>query len=184
MGKTNRGAIWLDRELTSPYEYYQYWVNIDDGDVKRFLSYFTFLPMYKIEELSRLKGEDLRRSKDVLAYEATKICHGKEAADRARSAARNLFGQKVIKDIGEIPAYSVRGDDLGNGIEAYILFKETGLCKTRGEARRLISQGGAYVNGKRVPSFETIVGIDDIQDNIILLRAGKKNYLKVNIQDP
>ncbi len=184
MGKTNRGAIWLDRELTSPYEYYQYWVNIDDGDVKRFLSYFTFLPMYKIEELSRLKGEDLRRSKDVLAYEATKICHGKEAADRARSAARNLFGQKVIKDIGEIPAYSVRGDDLGKGIEAYILFKETGLCKTRGEARRLISQGGAYVNGKRVPSFETIVGIDDIQDNIILLRAGKKNYLKVNIQDP
>jgi tyrosyl-tRNA synthetase len=78
----------------------------------------------------------------------------------------------------------VRGDDLGKGIEAYILFKETGLCKTRGEARRLISQGGAYVNGKRVPSFETIVGIDDIQDNIILLRAGKKNYLKVNIQDP
>lgn len=184
MGKTNRGAIWLDRELTSPYEYYQYWVNIDDGDVKRFLSYFTFLPMYKIDELSRLKGEDLRSSKDVLAYEATKICHGKEAADRARSAARNLFGQKVIKDIGEIPAYSMRGDDLGNGIEAYILFKETGLCKTRGEARRLISQGGAYVNGKRVPSFETIVGIDDIQDNIILLRAGKKNYLKVNIQDP
>jgi tyrosyl-tRNA synthetase len=184
MGKTNRGAIWLDRELTSPYEYYQYWVNIDDGDVKRFLSYFTFLPMYKIEELSQLKGEDLRRSKDVLAYEATKICHGKEAADRARSAARNLFGQKVIKDIGEIPAYSMSGDDLGKGIEAYILFKETGLCKTRGEARRLISQGGAYVNGKRVPSFETIVGIDDIQDNIILLRAGKKNYLKVDIQDP
>jgi len=183
MGKTNRGAIWLDHELTSPYEYYQYWVNIDDRDVKRFLSYFTFLPMHKIKELSRLKGEDLRKSKDVLAYEATKICHGQEAADKARSAARRLFSQRVIRDTELIPTYSMAIDDLGKGIEAYILFKETGLCKTRGEARRLISQGGAYINRKRVPSFETIVGIDDIQDNIILLRAGKKNYLKVYIQD-
>jgi len=183
MGKTNRGAIWLDHELTSPYEYYQYWVNIDDRDVRRFLSYFTFLPMHKIEELSRLRGKDLRKSKDVLAYEATRICHGQEAADKARSAARKLFSQRVIKDIELVPAYSMTSDDLGKGIEAYILFKEAGLCKTRGEARRLISQGGAYVNGKRVPSLETIVGIDDIQDNIILLRAGKKNYLKVYIQD-
>jgi len=183
MGKTNRGAIWLDHELTSPYEYYQYWVNRDDKDVKRFLSYFTFLPIEEIEELSRLKGEDLRKAKDALAYEATKICHGQDAADRARSAARQLFSEKAVGEIGEIPAYSMTSDDLGKGIEAYILFRETGLCKTRGEARRLISQGGAYVNGKRVPSFETIVGADDIRNNVILLRAGKKSYLKVRIQD-
>jgi len=183
MGKTNRGAIWLDHELTSPYEYYQYWVNRDDKDVKRFLSYFTFLPIDEIEELSRLKGEDLRKAKDALAYEATKICHGQDAADRARSAARQLFSAKAVGDIGEIPAYSMTSDDLREGIEAYILFRETGLCKTRGEARRLISQGGAYVNGKRVPSFETIVGADDIRNNVILLRAGKKSYLKVRIQD-
>jgi tyrosyl-tRNA synthetase len=183
MGKTNRGAIWLDHELTSPYEYYQYWVNIDDRDVRRFLSYFTFLPMHEIEELSRLKGANLRKAKDTLAYEATKICHGQEAANKARSAARHLFSQKDIKDIEAIPTYFTTSDDLGKGIEAYILFKETGLCKTRGEARRLISQKGAYINGKRVPSFEKIVGPDDIRDNIILLRAGKKNYLKVHIQD-
>jgi len=183
MGKTNRGAIWLDPELTSPYEYSQYWVNTDDRDVRRFLSYFTFLPMHEIEGLSRLKGENLRKAKDVLAYEATKICHGQEAANKARSAARQLFSQKVIKDIEAIPTYLTTSDDLGEGIEAYILFKETGLCKTRSEARRLISQRGAYINGKRVQSFETIVGPDDIRDNIILLRAGKKNYLKVYIQD-
>ncbi len=175
--------MWLDRELTSPYEYYQYWVNIDDRDVKRFLSFFTFLPLHEIEELTRLQGEDLRRAKDVLAYEATRICHGREAAEKARSAARELFSQNAVKDIEAIPTYAMRGDEFGRGIEAYILFQEAGLCRTRGEARRLISQGGAYVNGKRVPSIETIIGLDDIRDNIILLRAGKKSYLKVYIQD-
>jgi tyrosyl-tRNA synthetase len=183
MGKTNRGAVWLDGELTSPYEYYQYWINIDDRDVKRFLSFFTFLPTDEIEELSRLQGQDLRTAKEVLAYEATAICHGGNAADRARRAARELFGQKAIKDVEAIPTYSITSDDLGRGVEAYILFKEAGLCKTRAEARRLISQGGAYVNGKKVLSFETIIGKDAIQDNVILLRAGKKNYLKVHIQD-
>jgi len=183
MGKTQKGAVWLDPELTSPYEYYQYWVNIDDRDVRRFLSYFTFLPMHEIEKLSSLKGENLREAKDVLAYEATKICHGQEAADNARSSARQLFSQGIIKDIGAIPTYSITRNDLGEGIEAYILFQKTGLCKTRSEARRLISQGGAYINGQTVPSFETIVGPDDIQSNIILLRTGKKKYLRVHIQN-
>ena len=183
MGKTQKGAVWLDPELTSPYEYYQYWVNIDDRDVKRFLSYFTFLPMDEIEKFSRLKDEKLREAKEVLAYEATKICHGQEAADNARSSARQLFSKGAIKDIGEIPTYSLTRNDLGEGIEAYILFQKTGLCKTRGEARRLISQRGAYINGQTIPSFETIVGPDDIRSDIILLRAGKKKYLKVQIQD-
>jgi len=183
MGKTQKGAVWLDPELTSPYEYYQYWVNIDDRDVKRFLSYFTFLPMDEIEKFSRLKDEKLREAKEVLAYEATKICHGQEAADNARSSARQLFSKGAIKDIGEIPTYSLTRKDLGEGIEAYILFQKTGLCKTRGEARRLISQRGAYINGQTIPSFETIVGPDDIRSDIILLRAGKKKYLKVQIQD-
>ena len=183
MGKTHRGAIWLDPELTSPYEYYQYWINTDDRDVRRFLSYFTFLPMYEIERLSRLKGEDLRKGKDVLAYEATKICHGQDAANKTRSAARQLFGQEVMEDIEAIPTYSMTSDELGEGIQAYILFKDSDLCATRSEARRLISQGGAYVNGGRIPSFDTRVGPDDIQNNAILLRAGKKKYLRVCIQD-
>ncbi len=183
MGKTNRGAVWLDHELTSPYEYYQYWINVDDRDVRRFLCFFTFLPMDEIEGLSRLEGEDLRRAKEVLAYEATMICHGRHAAESSRSAARELFGNRAVKDVEAIPTYSMGRRDVERGIEAYILFKEAGLCKTKGQARRLISQGGAYVNGKRVRSLETIIGKDDIQDNIILLRAGKKNYLKVRIQD-
>lgn len=183
MGKTNRGAVWLDHTLTSPYDYYQYWVNRDDRDVRRFLCYFTFLPMNEIDELSRLKGEHLREAKEVLAYEATRICHGQKEAERARKAARQLFSQKAISDHEGIPTYDLRSDVLTRGVEAYILFNETGLCKTRSEARRLISQGGAYINGERVPSFETVVGVDDIENKSILLRAGKKNYLLVTIQE-
>jgi tyrosyl-tRNA synthetase len=183
MGKTHKGAVWLDPELTSPYEYYQYWVNIDDRDVRRFLCYFTFLSMDEIDGLSKLKDENTREAKDVLAYEATKICHGRDAADKARSASRKLFGQEGGQDIESVPTYSMTSDDLGGGIEAYILFNDTNLCKTRSEARRLISQGGAYVNGERISSFDVKVGPDDVRDETIMLRAGKKKYLRVHIRD-
>jgi len=183
MGKTHRGAIWLDPELTSPYEYYQYWINTDDRDIKRFLCYFTFLPMHEIEELSELGDKDIRKAKEVLAYETTKICHGQKEAERARSAAGHLFGEKTGDDLEGVPTYPMTLEELGDGIEAYILFQNTALCATRSQARRLISQGGAYVNGERLPSFETKIGPDYIQNNAILLRAGKKRYLRVHIQD-
>jgi tyrosyl-tRNA synthetase len=183
MGKTHRGAVWLDPELTSPYEYYQYWINTDDRDMRRFLCYFTFLPMHEVEDLCRLGDQDIRRAKEVLAYETTKICHGQKEADRARSDARQLFGGKNGDGLEAVPTYSMTLGELGNGIEAYILFQDTSLCTTRSQARRLISQGGAYVNGERIPSFETKIGPDYIKNNTILLRAGKKKYLRVNIQD-
>jgi tyrosyl-tRNA synthetase len=183
MGKTHRGAIWLDPELTSPYEYYQYWINTDDRDVKRFLCYFTFLPMHEIENLSKQGDEGIREAKAVLAYETTKICHGQEEAERARSAAKQLFHKKTGDDLEGVPTYSMTLEELGDGIEAYILFQDTALCTTRSQARRLISQGGAYVNGERIPSFETKIGPDYIQNNAILLRAGKKRYLRVHIHD-
>jgi len=183
MGKTHRGAIWLDPELTSPYEYYQYWINTDDRDMRRFLCYFTFLPMHEVEDLCRLGDQDIRRAKEVLAYETTKICHGRKEADRARSDARQLFGGKNDDDLEAVPTYSMTLGELGNGIEAYILFQNTSLCTTRSQARRLISQGGAYVNGERIPSFETKIGPDYIKNSTILLRAGKKKYLRVTIQD-
>ncbi len=183
MGKTHRGAIWLDPELTSPYEYYQYWINTDDRDMRRFLCYFTFLPMHEIEDLCRLGDQDIRRAKEMLAYEVTKICHGRKEADRARSDARQLFGGKNGDDLEAVPTYSMTLGELGKGIEAYILFQNTSLCATRSQARRLISQGGAYVNGERIPSFETKIGPDYIKNNTILLRAGKKKYLRVHIQD-
>ena len=118
-----------------------------------------------------------------MAYEATKICHGRDAADKARNASRRLFNQEGGQDIEAIPSYSMTSDDLGGGIEAYILFHDTNLCKTRSEARRLISQGGAYVNGRRISSIDVKVGPDDVQDRTIMLRAGKKKYLRVHIQD-
>jgi tyrosyl-tRNA synthetase len=139
--------------------------------------------MSEIDELSQLKGEHLREAKEVLAYEATKICHGQKEAEKARKAARQLFGQNTIGDYEGIPRYDLNKEVLTRGIEAYTLFSETGLCKTRSEARRLISQGGAYINGKRVTSFETIVGIGDVENKTILLRAGKKNYLLVTVQE-
>jgi tyrosyl-tRNA synthetase len=184
MGKTNRGAIWLDRELTSPYEYYQYWVNVDDRDVRRFLAYFTFLPIEEIEELTRQEGEGLRKAKEVLAYEATEICHGKEEAQKARNGARQLFGQKVIDDISSIPTYPMASTDLKKGIEAYVLFNATGLCKTKSEARRLISQGGAYINGNRIQSHETIIDTGYLENGIISLRAGKKNFRIITVHEP
>jgi tyrosyl-tRNA synthetase len=183
MGKTHRGAVWLDPELTSPYEYYQYWINTDDRDTKRFLCYFSFLPMHEVEDLFQSGDQGIQRAKEVLAFETTKICHGHEEADRARRAAGQLFGEKAGGDLEGVPTYTINREELGDGIEAYILFQNTALCKTRSQARRLISQGGAYVNGERITSFERKIGADYIRNNSILLRAGKKRYLRVHIQE-
>ena len=183
MGKTQSGAVWLDRELTSPYEYYQYWINIDDRDVKRFLSYFTFLPVDEIENLTREGGASLIEAKGVLAYEATKICHGKDEADKAKNVSLQLFGKTAKDNLKGAPSYQMTYEELKKGVDAYILLTEAGLCKTRGEARRLISQGGAYINGEKVPSFDTIVGVDYVKDSAILLRAGKKKYCIVKIRN-
>ncbi len=183
MGKTHKGAVWLDPELTSPYEYYQYWINQDDRDIERFLYIFTLLPADEIKKLAQLKGEDIRYAKEVLAYEATRLCHGKEEADKAKATSRALFGwDKEAKGISDnIPTYKVEEKRLKDGIEAYILFQESGLCKTRSEARRLISQGGGYINGKRIKSFDERISLDHLNNGELLLRAGKKRYVKIKV---
>ncbi len=188
MGKTHKGAVWLDPELTSPYEYYQYWINQDDRDIERFLYIFTLLPSDEIKRLSQLKGEEIRYAKEILAYEATKMCHGKEEADKAREASRSLFGwtkqdRAKTKYSDNIPTHLVDEKRLEQGIEAYILFQESGLCKTRSEARRLISQGGAYINGKRVSNFDEKIDKEMLNDGQILLRAGKKRYIRICIKE-
>lgn len=180
MGKTHKGAVWLDRDLTSPYEYYQYWINQEDGDVGRFLALFTFLPMEEIRRLGELQGADMRHAKEVLAYEATKLCHGQEEAEKARSAARKLFGGEVGSSAESIPSFGIESGELKKGIPAYLLFEKTGLCKTRSEARRLISQGGGYVNSRRVEEFNQIIDSKDLENDAILLRTGKKKYLRVH----
>ena len=181
MGKTHKGAIWLDPDLTSPYEYYQYWINQDDRDVERFLALFTLLPMEEVRRLGSLQAEEIREAKRVLAFEATKLCHGEEAARQAQETSEQLFGRGVTGDTPSIPSCMIREEELEAGIPAYILFERSGLCKSRGEARRLITQGGGYVNGRRVESFDEVITLDLFDEGALLLRAGKKRYAKVQL---
>ena len=189
MGKTHKGAVWLDPELTSPYHYYQYWINQDDQDVERFLALFTLLPMDEVQRLGALEGADIRKAKAILAYEATKICHGKSAADQAREESNRLFktdasqeglsSDNTPSDIFQGPSFSIGREELEQGIPAFILFEKAGLCKTRGEARRLISQGGGYLNGEKVQAFDQAVNSGHLNHDSLLLRAGKKRYMRI-----
>jgi len=182
MGKTEKGTVWLDPSKTSPYEYYQYWINTDDRDVERFLLLFTFLPVDRVRELASLEGADIRKAKEVLAFETTKLCHGEQEAQKAQKASRALFGGGGVGDEA-VPTIEIQADRFKEGIPAYILFVEAGLAKTRGQAKRLIEQGGGYINGKRLESFGYVVTIDDFSDNVLLVRAGKKKYARVKLVD-
>ncbi len=179
MGKTEQGALWLDAERTSPYEYYQYWINTDDRDVGRFLALFTFLDMDEIRRLSSLTGADLRQAKEKLALEATRLNHGEEEAIKARYASRALFAGGAVTEDSAVPTFEINRDRLNAGVPAFILFAEAGLAATRGEARRLIAQGGAYVNDRRVESIDETVTSAELMDGSIMLRAGKKKFLRV-----
>jgi tyrosyl-tRNA synthetase len=195
MGKTAKGAVWLDAERTSPYEYYQFWVNTDDRDVARFLALFTFLPMDEIRGIESLSGADLNSAKAVLAFEATLLAHGREAAVQALEAAAGVFGARVIPghvlpssviprgkagdDRSGVPETPVALEDLKEGIPAFKALQMTGLVKSGGEARRLIGQGGGYVNGERIETFDQMITDTMLQDGEILLRAGKKKYHKL-----
>lgn len=181
MGKTHKGAVWLDREQTSPYEYYQYWINQDDRDIMRFLAFFTFLPMGEVNRLGALPGEEIKHAKEILAYEATRLCHGPEEADAARAAARQLFGVEGSEYSEGVPTYTISAGELEEGIPAFQLFEKVSLCKTRTEARRLIAQGGGYVNGERLEIFDRVIDKSDLKNDTILLRAGKKRYLRITL---
>ena len=198
MGKTAKGAVWLDAERTSPYEYYQFWVNTDDRDVVRFLAVFTFLPMEEIRGIESLSGADLNSAKAVLAFEATLLAHGREAAVQSLEAAAGVFGSRVIPghilpsstiprgDAGDdrsgVPETSVSLGTLKEGIPAFKALQMTGLVKSGGEARRLIGQGGGYVNGERIGAFDQMITDGMLQGGEILLRAGKKKYHKLILE--
>ncbi|MBI5606578.1 MAG: tyrosine--tRNA ligase [Deltaproteobacteria bacterium] len=178
MGKTAKGAVWLDSEKTSPYEYYQFWINTEDRDVGRFLALFTFLPMDKVRELAQKEGAELRGAKEILALEATAITHGRAEAEKARETSHNLFyGQGL--ETGAVGTTSLPREKLVQGIEAYLLLVEAGICKTRGEARRLIAQGGVTLNDQRASSFDQKVYLQQLQDNTLLLKIGKKRFHKI-----
>ncbi len=194
MGKTAAGAVWLSAEKTTPYDFYQYWINVDDRDVVRFLKLYTLLPVTEIEAVSRLQGEELNAAKSVLAYEVTRLVHGEEAALNAYRAASRLFGRRRIpqdllpssqvlrdgdSDEGSVPTFLVERSRLETGIPAFELFAETGLSESRSAARRLIQQGGAYVNGKRLDRFDALLSLDWLENGAITLRAGKKKVSRV-----
>ncbi len=217
MGKTAEGAVWLDSDRTSPYDYYQYWINTDDRDVARFMALFTFLPMDELKKLVKLSGADLNNAKVVLAFEATRIAHGKREALKAYYAAERMFGVRVVpeeivpsssvprdgsqsdniskvsgvtltnakieaqEDADAIPHSHMEEDQLKDGIPAFKLYQHVGLASSGSAARRLIEQGGAYVNGHRVESYDYLLTENDIVNLEILLRAGKKRYHKVKI---
>jgi tyrosyl-tRNA synthetase len=198
MGKTAAGAVWLDPQRTSPYDYYQFWVNSDDRDVRRFLALFTFLPMDEVSAVDRLEGAELNSAKAVLAFEATGLAHGYDEARKAFQAACEMFGARSIPDHilpsctiprqsaqdgdDSVPSSTMCFGDLKGGIPAFRLFHQVGLVKSSGEARRLIQQGGAYINGRRVTSFEQAVNDNDIDEMELVLRAGKKRFHKILIK--
>jgi tyrosyl-tRNA synthetase len=195
MGKTEKGTVWLDAKLTSPYEYYQYWINVEDADLKRFLALFTFLPMEEIKAVKTLTDARLNMAKSVLAFEATKITHGEEEAVAAWKASASAFGSKPVErdlfpssaiprlidtDSAAIPSIEKSRDALVIGIPAFELFHEANLCASRGEARRLIAQGGGYVNDRQLTVADERICLGDADERgQIRLRKGKKKYLIV-----
>lgn len=179
MGKTAEGAVWLDGDRFKPYDFFQYWVNCDDRDVGRFLRLFTFLPLDDIRKLEKLEGSDIREAKQILAFEATKISHGESAAEEARETSAAAFGQSAEGGLDGMPRTSVPLSRLAEGIPPAELFTEVGLTGSRGEAKRLIKQGGAYVNDDRIDAPERMISTTDLGENGILLRAGKKKYHRI-----
>jgi tyrosyl-tRNA synthetase len=183
MGKTEKGAVWLAPERTSPYEYYQFWINTDDRDVRRFLALFTFLPMEEVEQYGDLEGAGIRKAKEILAFEATKIVHGEEEAKRAMDASRALFSDQE-GDEESIPTKYMDREEFIKGIPIFKLFEITNLCSSGSEARRLIEQGGAYLDRKRIDKFDFLVTLAEFSEkNEILLRAGKKKFHRIKILD-
>jgi tyrosyl-tRNA synthetase len=202
MGKTAAGAIWLDAELTSPYEFFQFWINVDDRDVQRFLKYYTFLPLEEVARLSALQGAELRQAKEVLAFEVTMLTHGVDEARQARDAAHALFeGEQSASSSHDalatrklrtqramagalvgVPETVVPQVRLAAGVPVVDLLVETGLAVSKSAARRLIQQGGASLNGSRLAHLEAVVTSADLHDGALLLRAGKKHYHRVVVQ--
>lgn len=181
MGKTEKGTIWLDATKTSPYEFYQYWINADDRDVIRFLLFFTFLPLDEINQMEKLKNEELRQAKEILAFEVTKITHGEEEAQKARSASKTAFA-KGGDDFSAIPTTIIPRARFSAGIPIVDLLCETGLAPTKTAARRLIGQGGAYLNDEKIVSVNARLTDDGLKNNSLILRCGKKKYHRIIVE--
>ncbi len=175
MGKTEYGAVWLDESLMTPYDFWQYWRNVDDADVHKLLRMITDLPMNEIRKLETLQGAEINEAKKVLANEITTLVHGKQAAENAFKTAQKTFEQGRIGD--DLPRFSIEKSLLSKGLKAWETLVLTKLCKSNGEARRQIKGGGGKLNGKAFTDIEQLVTLDDINnDDVIMISLGKKRH--------
>ena len=175
MGKTEKGALWLDPEKTTPYEFYQYWRNVDDADVLKCIRMLTFLPLEQIDEMADWKGEKLNEAKELLAFELTKLVHSEAEAEKAREASRALFSG--AGDVEHMPTTELTNDDLGGGqIDVLSLLVKCGLAASKGEARRLVQQGGVTVNDQKINSIDAAFGCEQFTGDGVVIRKGKKVF--------
>lgn len=175
MGKTQSGALWLDPEKTSPYDFYQYWVNVDDADVIKCLKLLTFLPLEEIEEMAQYRDSEINKAKRILAYEVTKLVHGEEEAVKARDAAAALFGAGT--DSENMPFTEITAEDLGSTVLDIML--KSGLIPSKGEGRRLVQQGGVSIDGKKISDFNFPITADLFNSNQFIIKKGKKVFHKI-----
>ena len=177
MGKTAGNAVWLDPNKTSPYEFYQYWRNVGDGDVLKCIRMLTFLPLEQIDEMSHWEGSQLNRAKEILAYELTSLVHGEEEARKAEASAKALFAGGGSNE--NMPTTEITESELSDGaMDIMTVLVRSGLCASKSEARRNIQQGGVTVNDEKITDISKSFGADELKKGIIV-RRGKKNYIKV-----
>lgn len=177
MGKTEKGALWLDPEKVSPYEFYQYWRNVDDKDVIRMLKLVTFIPMEEIREYEKLEGQELNKAKCRLAYEVTKMVHGEEAAKTANDAATAIFAGG--SNTANMPSAEISKSDMEAGVNVLDMLVTVKLCPSKSEARRLVQQNGLTINGEKVTAVDAVINTDYFKDNEMIVKKGKKTFLKL-----
>ncbi len=181
MGKTVSGAVWLDPEKTSPYEFFQYWRNVDDADVIKCLKMLTFLPLEEIEEMEKWQGAELNKAKEILGYELTKLVHGEEEAKKALNVAKNMFAKGGIS--GDLPTTTYAKDELDKGIDILTILVDTKLAKSRSEARTLVNQNSVSVNGEKVNAIDKTLTTADFNDEgVILIKKGKKAFHQIKAE--
>ena len=179
MGKTVKGALWLDPEKTTPYEFYQYWRNVADQDVEKFLALLTFLPMDEVRRLGALEGAEINEAKKILAYEITKMIHGQEEAEKAATASAALF--ESGKNMEHIPSFEISSDELAEDNRVVAILALSKLAKSKGEARKLISSGAVYVDDEKINDAEARIEAEALKGEGIIIRKGKKNCLRVTL---
>lgn len=179
MGKTEKGALWLDRNKTTPYDFYQYWRNIDDADVEKCLALLTFIPMDEVRRLGALEGSEINKAKEILAFEVTKLIHSEVDAINSQNAARALFSGGA--DSENIPTSELAKAELGDSMTIIDLMVKTGLIKTKSEGRRLIEQSGVSINDNVISGVNATISEVDFVDNKLMIKKGKKIYHRVKL---